>query len=375
MPTPIKCFLLDHGYTNQTSGPCCQIDDFKNLKDDQDRKVVTNFASLHQHPRYHEIKARMDRGEWDPACYRCKDPEDAGLESMRLNHDRWWKESDRAQGLANLTIWTGRECNLQCRSCHPYCSTSWSKEFQDLPDSLKIDMSYSNQEAKWIDQYAQYDPDDFQHVNSVILTGGEPLYNKQYFDLLHAIGDSTQGRCSLTMITNCTIAMDFEQFAFLKKYRDINLICSIDATGPAFEFIRTGGNWDRVERNIRSYKQSGMSLSYHLTHSVLNLFELDRTRRWLAEAGIGDCGLQTFVVQPRHISYSVLTPQEKESYVQWHGQQNFDADLDYVLQPLMTAEHDPILRDRFNHYMQHTKRFHGLDWQQYLPALYGLMNR
>jgi MoaA/NifB/PqqE/SkfB family radical SAM enzyme len=370
----IKCFLLDHGYTNQTSGPCCQIDDFKNLYDENGRKLVTNWQQLQQHERYIEIRSHMQSGQWHESCSQCRDAEQKGLESMRINHYRLYDSPAEKKGLMNLTIWTGRECNLQCRTCHPYCSTSWANEFAVLPGRLK-EMRFQPADADAAKRYSEYQTEDFSHVTEVVLTGGEPLYNREIFPILDQIGDQTQGRCVLSIITNSTIAMDFATFPFLRKFKQISILASIDATGPAFEFIRTGGRWSRVESNLRSYVTNGIECTYHITHSALNLFNVAATREWLESLGFNDCGLQTFVQAPQHLTYSIFTDQEKQRYQDWYDRQNFDPKHRYVPKTLWAAKFSDDLRSRFFNYMAHTKTYHGMDWQDHLPDLYNLMTQ
>lgn len=292
---------------------------------------------------------------------------------MRLNHNSHFKTAHDTTALVHLTIWTGRECNLQCRSCHPYCSSSWSQEFLAMEPSLQDGMTFTIDVAEQQIKQSRYQPDDFSSVKTVMLTGGEPLYNKDCFPLLHLIGDQTNGNCHLIIQTNCTIAMDFNKFPFLKKFKRISTNCSIDAIGTAFEFIRTGGSWAKAKRNLESYIEAGIHPSFHMTHSALNLFDTIVARRWLEQAGVTDSKLQTFVRRPQHLTYSILTSQEKLSFQRWFDDQNVGTEDRYLLDTVMSYDFDPHLRERFLQYMDHTKTFHGLDWKEYLPDLYNLM--
>lgn len=242
-----------------------------------------------------------------------------------------------------------------------------------MKPSLQDGMTFTIDVAEHQIKQSQYQPDDFSEVKAVILLGGEPLYNKDYFPLLHMIGDQTNGRCTLIIQTNCTIAMDFEKFPFLKKFKQISTNCSIDAIGKAFEFIRTGGSWPKVAKNLEHYLRAGFNPAYHLTHSALNLFDTIACRRWLRHAGIPDSGLQTFVSRPSHLSYNIFTPEEKLSFQRWFDDQNVGSEDRYLLDTVMSSDFDPVLRERFLEYMDHTKKFHGLDWKEYLPGLYNLM--
>ena len=316
----------------------------------------------------------MDQGTWHPSCGKCRITEESGGISMRLAHANGFTEYGRGlDGLIHLTIMTGNKCNLQCRSCGPWASSSWKKEYEHVPMTVTgTDRYHITIEADLENErHRHYAGDDFTNVRSVTLLGGEPLYNPECFGLLEKIYQATNGDCEIGITTNSTIPIDFKKFPFLEKFRSIILALSIDATGKAAEFIRTGCDWDRVVSVIDSYQNKNITLAYHLTHSVLNMFTAADTRRWLEARGIPSTSLTTFVIEPEYLSFKILTDQEKSRYAELAK----NTGSQYIHDRMTLDSYDPEQREKFFAYMEHTRRFHGMDWQEYLPELYDFMNK
>jgi hypothetical protein len=80
--------------------------------------------------------------------------------------------------------------------------------------------------------------------------------------------------------------------------------------------------------------------------------------------------LVTHVIDPVYLNYSVLTENEKLKIVERIRGTN----ADYIISALTDCEYNPDNRSKFFLFMEHTKNYHGMDWKDYLPDLYNIMN-
>lgn len=362
--TALKCFLLDHGYANSMNTPCCHVPP-------EVGQDVDSFSTLHNTKLYTEIKQSMDQGIWHDACNECHQielcPNETSKSKRQFLLQNYTKpDYNPNDGLLDLQLSPGYLCNLQCRSCNPWLSSSWIKENHDMPDTIAI--RYSDLGPLKYD----YSKDDWSNVKSCSFVGGEPLYNPEFYIQLKRLFNATGGNCTVSITTNGTTSLNLEKYNWLVEFKNVDINLSIDAIGRGAEFIRTGTSWDKVVKNIQFYKSTKPfdNLSFHITNSVLNVLETDKTLKWLESMDIPDCGLITHVTNPAYLDYSVLTDYEKQNIVD----QISGTKAEYIIPKLVECEFNPVNRSNFLLFMEHTKNYHGMDWEDYLPDLFNIMN-
>lgn len=374
--TALKCFLLDNGYTSQSAAPCCHMN-FTSLARPEG-PIIDSFSKLHSDKRYIEIKQSMDSGVWHKDCTSCRVVEEvpnSTIESKRQSVAKYfhaYPADDKTNvGLVDLTLAPGFLCNLQCRSCSPILSSSWINEKRAMSQALGLSMFPYNDEP--IRPNYNYHNDDWSNVRYVTFLGGEPLYNPEFYIQLEKVANDTGGNCIVSIVTNCTVRLDLKKYHWLNKFKNVNLVFSIDSIGRSFEFIRTGANWDKVVKNIQFYKSIELfkhGCSSHVTNSILNILEMSATLDCLESMGVRDSGVITHVTAPAHLTYSVLTDQEKQEIIK----RLTNTRSDYNIPVLLDSPHNPTNRANFLLFMEHTKNYHGMDWKDYLPDLYNIMN-
>lgn len=371
MTEPIKCFLLDHGFTTQTNTSCCL------LRMDSEKTKPTYLEFINSDVML-RIKRKMDNGIWSEYCNTCKKVENLGQLSQRMGINlakEYLTKQDfnKKATLKDLTIYIGNKCNLQCRSCHPGASSSWENEIEQnkilYEKILPYSLNYSQEQN--LRSYP-IEKEDLSNLESVTFLGGEVVYNKQFIDYLKIIYENTKGDCNITIITNATLKIDFEKHKFIKNFRTLNIIVSIDGTEQSSEFIRTGTNWNKIIDTIEYYKKFDfLYLSNHTTHSILNIFEIEKINNWLKKHNILNVDQITYVEHPDILTYKVLTDQEKIFY---REKTKNNPEFKFIYDKMNVENYDSILREKFLEYMDVTNRIHGMNWKDYLPDLYNLMN-
>jgi MoaA/NifB/PqqE/SkfB family radical SAM enzyme len=281
--------------------------------------------------------------------------------------------------LMDIVIDTGRLCNLQCRSCKPQLSSSWIDEAEELANNsnkLKItpylwiydDNSPETLTNVWPSNRYDLQDDDFSNLIYVNFLGGEPLYNiasiNQYLEKI--LRDSGPN-CEIFLSTNGTVS--YKAVPLLREFKKVGLSFSLDATGKASDFIRTGSNWDVIKNNVLECKDIGFVVAAHPAFSVMNIFEIVELRKFIHDNSIFESKEIAFVKYPKFLSYDILTEQEKQLVCDYLEKNN----LNFIKDQIEVSSYDHEARERFFEFMEHTKRYHEMDWKDYLPELYELM--
>lgn len=247
-----ECAAIDHGvaiFPDGTIAPCCETK-FNY------RKPISELCNSN---RFADLKTQTP----PPACNSCVTAEKNNLLSYRTMFN---DHCTTATGLQFVDIRNTNHCNLKCRYCGPWASSSWSKE---LGDATVQHFS--------IDQYKDILITDDLHW--MYFTGGEPLLNPEHWDLLKELIDSGRAeKISLLYNTNLTTIRykDIDVLDLWGKFKSVQINCSIDAVGAPLEYIRSGCSWAKIENNlqalINSVHKSKINLVLAPVLSILNIW-------------------------------------------------------------------------------------------------------
>ena len=214
--------------------PCCE------WKGDKFTGAVGDY---HTSEYLDNIKTAMENHDMSvisKTCEECIQTEQHGIKSARNYIDRDldlnWYEIDV---LNKLDYRPDNLCNLKCRMCSMHSSSLIEEEFVD---------------NGWdpIDQRDTTDVMDFDlsNLKCLAILGGEPTVNKRMFPILdYLIEKGMNETTRLNYTTNCT-SINKPWMNRVEKFKDIHVNLSIDAAGKAYEYIRTGAEWHKVEKNI-----------------------------------------------------------------------------------------------------------------------------
>lgn len=222
-----KCAAIDHGvaiFPDGTIAPCCETQS----------KYRKPISELHNPQRFADLKTQ----DPPPACSSCVNAEKNNLLSYRAMFNN---HCTPAPGLQFVDIRNTNHCNLKCRYCSPWASSSWAKE---LGNSTTLNYS--------IDQYKNILITNDLHW--MYFTGGEPLINPEHWDLLAELVSTGRSEAiSLLYNTNLTTVRykDVDVLSFWKKFKSVQINCSVDAVGTPLEYIRSGCNWAKIEHNLQ----------------------------------------------------------------------------------------------------------------------------
>ena len=206
-----------------------------------------------------------------PNCDTCWQLEDRGLPSERQIHNRAFDyysnrdleliEKDAIEhGFVTkiVKLNTSNLCNSTCMTCGPNASTAWAK-LKKIPIEYQV-MNTSKLEL------------DFTSIIQLSFIGGEPLLERQNFDVLERLIVMGNTDCFISIVTNSSIELNSKQLNILSKFKNLNICLSIDGVGPQFEYLRWPLKWAQLEHNLKQFKQIARHVSVSCMISNLNVF-------------------------------------------------------------------------------------------------------
>lgn len=271
-PEIYKSMFIDRYNNNKIRvAPCCQAGSAIESIESFDFATSPHLTSL---------RKQFDQGQKPAACNRCWQMEDMGHKSRRQSAIEFFNlpEPDTQvvlEGLDHSATWA---CNMACIMCGPENSSLWARE-----------KSYTSTDLKTIGRSFQKDNDilsklDVGNIKKIHFNGGEPLLNLHQIELLKQLDkQDILKNVFISYNTNGSIFPDSRIVEYWAQSRLVKLFFSIDATGPAFEYIRWPGKWDDITKNIQQLRDtlpSNVMFGLNVTIGNYNILELLSLWNW-----------------------------------------------------------------------------------------------
>ena len=279
--------------------PCCMGEKFEglNIRGKTAKEVFND-------PIRQEFIKSSERNEQHPACHMCwNDPH-----SIRGKFSTTWTTlqftNDVMNGMkpeANLKwfeIKAGNRCNLKCRICGVWNSSSWAKDDHKLKNanseiSFKQSEAYKyTQSCDWIDDPKFWnDVDQLESLEYLHFMGGEPFMVPEHFQLIERLVNDPNIDTSNTTIgynTNGTYFPTNENFELYNKFKTVMFHLSVDDIGPRFEYERTLANWEKVRDNIVKFmkvRSDKIKIIIDPTIGIHNIFYVDKIKEEFNKLG------------------------------------------------------------------------------------------
>jgi len=308
-------------------------------------------------PNVEKIKQDMLNDVKTPACQRCWDLEDQGVDSDRILQNRNFDyqtdrdieliEQDCHEGknsLQSVKIWTSRKCNGACVVCGPYFSTTW-RSIKNLS---------TDSQAKSMEDLEHI---DWANLKQVSLIGGEPLYEPRNFDIMQKLIDNNNQNCFVTMVTNGSVELKDYQIEKLSQLTNLNFCLSIDGVGPVHEYVRWPLKWDRLLKNIELYQKLNVDLCASYTISNLNVLYYKETVKWFEDNNIRYN--HNIVSDPYYFNINSLPKKIKDQ---------IDCDL---FRPHQASDDQKF--EKFLQEIETQDRLKGINIKDYLPDFVNLI--
>lgn len=307
-----------------TVRPCCLAKD--EITDDKGQKFRVDQAHLSdiQDSTYmRNLRWQFLASQQPATCQRCWDEEQSGRVSKRMN------SLDRLKHIVGNQDWTldakplmfldlklGNICNLKCRICGSWSSSTFAAEdIRSLPREVRKKSWYYQvlQQGAWPRNSTKF----WQELESVIkdiryleFTGGEPFMIEEHFALLQTlVQHKVAHQVEIHYNTNGTIYPEHAPEIW-QHFKTVEIAFSMDDVGSKFEYQRSGADWHAVNQNLAKFKDlqatmTNIKLQVCSTVSVFNVFNLQALANWIDQQHF-DFVYWNVLHDPYYLSVSAL---------------------------------------------------------------------
>jgi MoaA/NifB/PqqE/SkfB family radical SAM enzyme len=202
----------------------------------------------------------------------------------------------QAKPLMFLDLKLGNICNLKCRICGSWSSSTYAVEeiSHDHSANPKKSFHYTMlKDGRWpreSEQFWQELDANLSHIRYLEFTGGEPFMIEQHFEFLRRLVDTgCAGQIEIHYNTNGTIWPEQAEDIW-RHFKLVEIAFSIDDVGERFEYQRSGARWNEVCANLERFKQlrlrhNNIQLQVCCTVNVFNVFYLPMVSHWIDQQG------------------------------------------------------------------------------------------
>jgi MoaA/NifB/PqqE/SkfB family radical SAM enzyme len=191
-----------------------------------------------------------------------------------------------AKPLQFLDLKLGNICNLKCRICGSWSSSTfateelqWLRHDEDRKNNHHYHMlrqgAWPRENPTFWTEIAQVS-DQIQYIE---FTGGEPFMIQEHFDMLQGLVElGIAGNIEIHYNTNGTQYPEHAE-SIWKHFKVVEIAVSVDDVGARFEYQRSNAVWTEVLENINRFKQlrskySNIQLQFCCTVNVFNVYYL-----------------------------------------------------------------------------------------------------
>jgi molybdenum cofactor biosynthesis enzyme MoaA len=246
--------------TNDFNKHCCWMPKFDNYTD-----FYTDKNSI-------KMRQQLLTGEKTDLCQQCYNIEDIGVVSRRQLFNRDWTYRLNLKSYAEVAEYTkliryeiqlGNYCNLMCRMCSPNCSNLIDSEYNSLGLA---------QYKLGITKKSQFDKIDLNSVQQVLVTGGEPSINQDFYDFLKRCIQANKTDFEIFISTNA-VSITKEFISLIRHFDNIKISISIDGFDKINQYIRWPSDWEKCKQNTQKLISALQPHNYYF-NSVVSIYNI-----------------------------------------------------------------------------------------------------
>lgn len=249
-----KCAWVENMVSIETDGwtrPCCgETSNAARIS-----PIQMGIKTAFNHPKLLKLRDNLNSTGYtqdtDYACYRCRQVEDSGQQSLRTST----KLISEQRQIRAIQFKMSNKCQLTCAHCGPERSSGWRKLLGISPHVINAFEVTDEFLAELVELLPELD-----HIK---FTGGEPFLDPAHYKILEHLANYDRSHCKLVYITNGLIKPRLDLW---QGWKDIESSISIEGYKDTYEWFRRGATWDELLDSIDVIKNnSTTSISYSVT--------------------------------------------------------------------------------------------------------------
>ena len=279
---------------------------------------------------YRELRRALANDERPERCAVCWHNEDSGIVSNRQQweHDNWNTFADKISvnddySVNNPPYWVELKvsnfCNLKCIMCSTHSSY---KRVADLDIISKYTKDgYETRLLRPTDLFASLNewPELWDHVHTLQFTGGEPIINKEHYDLLEGIPTEAKKRIRLRYASNLSY-IKFKKYDLIKiwnEFKHVNIKVSMDGVGDVYNYIRQDGDWDTVYANMMALNdQPGIDVAAGITVQAHNIYQMPEFYQFWKDSPVDLKFITANILQtPKYLSPAIWQGEYRKAII------------------------------------------------------------
>lgn len=334
------------------------------------------------------LRQQFLNGETPESCKQCWQREETLGHSRRTWYDdkiENWPEQYKLNPpmqLRHMDLNFGNTCNLKCRMCGSWGSTSWFKEEKRL---MEINPAYkrgiSNLKptiipaSYWADKREM-----FQYLERIDFKGGEPMMQDGMYDFLEYLVEwGYAPNITIAYTTNGTKTPERLKELW-PKFKRVKLVISVEGTGKLYEYIRSGNvqSIDHLIENIHWFDQfDNLRGSFNSAIQIYNIFDLNNLLEWFRDRINASKKWHTdpntfkfdcLVTSPRYLDINIMPDKLKQRAIDIIDEKNYYS-LSTIRNSLTKSSYDETQWNLFKSFTKDLDLMRGTDVKQVVPDL------
>ena len=276
-----------------------------------DNKLITRPCCNYKVPeefklpvaeQFAEVKNDIRTGKKNSLCGTCWTIEQTNDYSERIREITPWNivsndlmisdllTEKQYSSEFNIGIKFSNFCNLACRSCNIYVSSTFASTIGNTNIPVGITDDISNDPVKWellidgIDEILKHN----QYVN-IGLIGGESMIQPGAIKLVeYLVEQEVCNRITLGMTSNFT-NLNRQIVDHFDKFRKVTLTASIDSIGENYHYVRWPAKFPKIQRHLDELAElqkqnTNIELTIASVFGLNNIFYINEYLDFLLDA-------------------------------------------------------------------------------------------
>lgn len=261
-----------------------------------------NYSTLSEYHASDEYQQLSTANDWPAGCNACKKQEQQNQTSYRQHANHALAEIKGRR----FELFPSNICNLKCVMCGPASSSALAQEQRILgitDDRYTKEFDASDEVVAILEQ-----ADD---IESISLIGGEFFLAKSNLRILEL---AIKRHLPVRVVTNATVILP-GHLNMLQQLENLELQISCDGINTHYEFMRYPAKWNIFLANTKTLIASlpRAKINFHFVVQPLNVQNLIPSLAFLNT--LKKPTRVTNLVQPEHVSWSILTDEERNRII------------------------------------------------------------